>query len=240
MEPLAETTEALHELARNDDTGVARTLWRLSRQVEHVVPEIVGLSVTYVEENLTFTLTATAGPVAELDAMQYLDGGPCEQAVDTGEIEAWHAGDLHQADEEERWQLFALATAAAGVASTLSLPIMRGEAVMAGINLYASSVDAFEGRHAELAEACGGWAEGAVANADLDFSTRLDAIETPERIREQTLVDQAIGALISRTGVDIEQAEHQMRHAAHRAGISDAQLALARAVLDLLTGPLET
>ena len=56
----------------------------------------------FVEENLTFTMTATAGPVAGLDAMQYLDGGPCEQTLRAGDVTTWQAGD---SADEDQWQL---------------------------------------------------------------------------------------------------------------------------------------
>lgn len=127
------------------------------------------------------------------------------------------------------------ATAATGIESTLSLPILQDGVVVAGINLYASTPDAFEGHHDELAEATGGWAEGAVRNADMGFTTRFQAAETPGRLREENLVDQATGALMSQWGIPVDVAEERLRDAAQRAGISDAQM--ARAILSLFTEP---
>lgn len=232
MEPVPETVEALRELTRQGDTQIARTLWHVSREVRAIAPEIVGLSLSFIQENLTFTMTATAGPVAELDAMQYLAGGPCDQTLRTGRSRTYLVDDPA---DEERWHLFAQATASAGIASTLSLPILRGGVVTAGVNLYASTADAFEGRHEELAAACGAWTGGAVTNADLDFTTRFDAAETPDRIRGEALVDRAVGALLARSNIDPGEAEDRLRDAARRAGISDAQM--ARAIVDLLVPP---
>ena len=224
MEPLPETVEALRELTRYGDDTVASTLLEISRSVERIVPEIVGISLSLVSENLTFTMTATTGPVAELDAMQYIDGGPCDEALRTGETHTYQAGDLV---DEDKWQLFARATAASGIASTLSLPILSGGTVVAGVNMYASTPDAFEGRWDELAEASGAWAGGAVKNADLGFASRFEAAETPDRLREDRLLDQAAGALMSQMDIELGEAEERLRNAAERAGISDAQLALA-------------
>ena len=229
VEPLPETVEALRELTRLGDETIARTLLRISRAVEGLVPEIVGVSLSLVEDELTFTMTATTGPVAQLDGMQYLGGGPCEETLKTGVAHAYRAGDVV---DEDRWQLFARATAAAGVESTLSLPILRDGVVAAGVNLYASTSDAFDGHHEELAEACGAWAGGVVKNADLDFTTRFQAAETPDRLRDETLVDHAVGALMSRFGLSMDAAEARLRNAAQRAGISDAQM--AQAILGLL------
>jgi GAF domain-containing protein len=231
VEPLPETADALRELTRLGDESIARTLWRISQDVADIVPETVGISLSLVTENLTFTMTASTGTVAELDGVQYLAGGPCEETLQTGVPRTYQAGDVV---DEERWQAFAEATAASGVASTLSLPILREGTVVAGVNMYASTVDAFEGHHEELAEACGAWAEGAVRNADLDFTTRFEAAETPDRLRSEGWVDQAVGVIMSRWGTSVEEAEERLRRAAARAGISDAQM--ARAIIGLFSG----
>lgn len=229
MEPIPDTVEALQELSRLGDEGIARTLLRISRGVEQIVPEIVGLSVS-VKGNLTFTMTATSRPVAELDGMQYLDGGPCEDTLHTGRSHTYVQRDTV---DEARWQLFARATASAGVASTLSLPILDGDTVVAGINLYASMPDAFDGHHEEIATACGAWVDGAITNADMNFATRFWAAETPSRLRIGNLIDQAVGALMSIRGISAEGASEKLQTSAQRAGISDAQM--ARAILRIFT-----
>ena len=231
VEPIPATVEALRELTRYGDDTVARTLMDISRSVERIVPEVVGISLSLVADDLTFTLTATTGPVAELDGVQYLAGGPCDDALRTGATHTYRGDD---ATDEDRWQLFARATSAAGVESTLSLPILREGYVVAGVNLYGSTADAFEGHLEEMAEACGGWAGGSVKNADLDFTTRFRAAEAPDRLRAEHLVDQAVGALMSGMDLPLVQAELRLRDAAQRAGISDAQI--ARAVLALFVG----
>lgn len=227
MEPIPETVEALQELTRLGDESIARIVLRVSQAAEQIVPELVGLSVS-VNGNLTFTLTATNLPTAELDGVQYLDGGPCEDALHTGERHTYRHGDPV---DEDRWRLFARATAAAGVASTLSLPILGDGVVVAGINMYASTPDAFDGHHEQLAEACGAWVDGAVTNADMGFTTRFQAAETPELLRIENLVNQAIGALIANRGISADEAHKKVQTSAQRAGISDAQM--ARAILGL-------
>ena len=233
MEPIPETIEALRELTRFGDETIARTLLGISRAVEQIAPEVVGVSLSMIEENLTFTMTATTGPVAQLDGMQYLAGGPCDDALRSGEPRVYRSDEAvnEAAVDEDRWDLFARATAAAGVASTLSLPMLRDGIVVAGVNLYGSTPEAFEGRHEEIARACGAWAGGVVKNADLDFSSRFRAAEAPDRLRAQNQVDMAVGALMSRWELSIEEAEQRLSEAAQRAGISDGQM--ARAILGL-------
>lgn len=234
MQPIPATVEALQELTRFGDDSTARTLLRISQSVEEIVTDLSGVSLSLVADNLTFTMVATTPPVVELDAMQYLDGGPSTETLRSGEVHTYRADDIVS---EERWHLFARATSAAGVRSTLSLPIVRNGAVVAGVNLYAAAPDSFVGHHQEVADVCGAWAAGVVTNADLDFSTRFRAAEAPDRLRATALVDQAVGTLMSRWDISVDQAEVRLREAARRAGIGDAQM--ARVVLGLLITPPE-
>ncbi len=229
LEPTPETSEALRELGKYGDTAVADSLTEMATHVQSVVPDLVGLSLGMVQEGLTFTLVASNETAARLDAVQYLDGGPCVAAGHSGKVVTQHGSDLL---DEEQWRLFGLATAAAGVSSTLSLPILRDGRVFAGVNLYAGSEGAFDDHHDELAGLTGGWASGAVANADLSFSTRLEAAATPERLRERSTVDRAIGVLVAAHGVDDAAARERVRQAAARAGITEAQA--AEAIIELL------
>ena len=87
---------------------------------------------------MTFTLVAPNSAVAALDATQYIDGGPCVEAVnEPGKIIETQIEDLL---DEDRWTVFARSSAAAGVASSLSMAIAReAGGVVGGVNLYAST-----------------------------------------------------------------------------------------------------
>lgn len=230
MEPLPETTEAIRRLTEFGDDAIERELTRLGDQSQAAVPEIVGLSLALLADRFTFTLVASGDLVARLDAVQYLDDGPCVQSIHTREQVATEVDSLL---DEERWLLFARASAREGIASTLSLPVLGPDEVIAGVNLYASTPDAFVGHHEELAEICRAWAPGAVTNADLGFSSRLEAAATPERMRDRSLVDQATGMLAESQQVDTGTAAERIAQAAVRAGISEAQA--ARTVIELLS-----
>lgn len=229
MEPIPQTVEALQELTRLGDESIACTLLRISQEAGRIVPELVGLSVS-VNGNLTFTMAATSLAVTELDGVQYLDGGPCEDALHTGQSHTYRQGDRFDRD---RWRLFARGTAAAGVGATLSLPILEDGKVSAGINMYASTSDAFDGHHEELADACGAWVDGAIANADMSFTTRFQAAETLGLLQTENLIDQAVGAIMAERDIPSDEAHQKVQTSAQRAGISDAQM--ARAILSLLT-----
>jgi len=224
VETVPETAEALAQLARGGDTAAAAALAEMAAGVRRVVPTCVGLSLGLFEDRLTFTMVATDAEIAGLDAVQYLDGGPCVDSAHLQRPMAYHAADPLN---EDRWRLFAQASAAAGIASTLSLPMLSEGRVVGTVNLYASTAKAFDGRHQRLAAITGGWAEGAVTNADLPFRTRLAAAETPHRMQVQDSVDLALGIIVESQRVSFPIAAERLREAAARAGITEAQAARA-------------
>jgi GAF domain-containing protein len=230
VKPIPETQQALDELSRGGDTEVEDTLLRMGRKAKRIVPECVGLSLASLQDGITLTLVATSDEIAVLDAVQYLDGGPCVQAAHEDQTLDVNADDLFS---EDRWMMYAQASAAHGVASSLSLPLLHAGRVVGSVNLYASTPDAFEGHHSDLAEVLGSSAASAVANADLSFATRLEAVEAPQRIVDQNDIDIAVGILSANQGVDIGTAQERLRQAAARAGITERQA--ARAVRGLLT-----
>jgi len=222
MKPVVETQEALDLLTSYSRDGhLATSISRMAQRVRSIVPECVALSLGLMDEGLTFTLVSETRDAALLDAMQYIDGGPCVAALQDGEA----AAAVHEATDEGRWQLHARGQGLAGVASTLSLPVMDSDRVVCGINLYASTPSAFDGHHEELADACGAWAMGAVTNADLSFTSRLRAAAAPARLREDVVIDAAIGFVAGHLQIDTRTAAGRIRQAAALAGVREADVA---------------
>jgi len=195
-------------------------------RAQEIVPELVGVSLASTAEGLTFTFMASSDLVSALDAVQYLGGGPCVEAVRDGK-----RIDVPDADalDERQWELFAQAEAALGVKATLSLPVLTGGRVTGGVNLYASRPGAFRGRHDRLAVVFGAWSAGAVTNADLTFRTRLEAARTPERLNALDDIAKAVGVVAARQGVTTEEAKTRLEDAGRLAGIGTEYV--ARAIL---------
>jgi len=224
MEPVPETLEALGEFLSLEEPDLEQLLEDLGRGAQEIVPELTGLSLGITREQLTFTLVATDAEIAALDAAQYLDGGPC---VDVGEDDKDDIHRFRATDplDEDRWRLFAAATAAHGVASTLSLPVYANGELVGGVNLYAATPDAFIGREEEVASLVGASPTQAITNADLSFSTRLEAAAAPRRLRDLAIIDTAIGLIAADRRIDIEEAKEQLLDAAARAGVLLIQVA---------------
>jgi GAF domain-containing protein len=223
LEPIPETVEAVNELDPSvEDGDLLADLTELANHAQEIVPDLVGVSVARIAEGLTFTLVATAAEVAVLDGIQYIAGGPCVDGAHTEEVCEFNRDDVL---DEQRWRLFAQATAARAVHSTLTLPVVGAGRVVGTINLYAAFDRAFVGHHDALAEVFGAWAAGAVVNADLPFDTRKEAEAAPQPVLQENLIGVAIGVMAAQLGVDVETAAERLHDAAVRAGVTLAQLA---------------
>ncbi|WP_127481321.1 GAF domain-containing protein [Nocardioides pantholopis] len=234
MEPIPETVQAARHLeARGQAGGLLEALTELAEEARAVVPDLVSVSITRHAEEVSFTVVATDGPAALLDAVQYAAGGPC---LDTATLASPQHARADDVLDEQRWRLFAQATAAEGIRSTLSLPqVVRGR-VAGSVNLYASSPTAFDGHHEELAAIFGAVAAGAVTNADLAFTTRRAAEVTAGHLHDQDVVEAAVQVIARQTGVGDAVARRRLAIAAEHAGVSVAALARIVVETDTETG----
>jgi GAF domain-containing protein len=222
LEPLPETVQAIHDLEVTvREQGLLGELSEMGRRVRTVVPSCIGLSLSVLEHGVTFTLVASSETIRSLDATQYVDGGPCVQAVHDTEVLETQPDTMAEKD----WLLFAQATAAQGIASTLSLPLVLDRKVTGGVNLYASSAEAFSGHHEELAALLGGWAQGAITNADLEFTTKDAAKSAPQVLHDSNTVETATGVLMEARGLRSEQARERIQRAASQVGLPEARVA---------------
>ncbi len=214
MELLPESREALDEYVTPSLDDVETLLRVIEGWAVRAVPECVALSVTLLDEDLTFTLVddATAGGARRT----------VEDATPAGAAES--AEDAYALDERG-WAAMARERAFSGIESTVCLPVVEHGRAVLNIDLYASTAHAFRDRIDGLVEALGAWQAGAVTNADLGFDTLRRAEAAPERLREQRLVDVAVGLVAARAGVTTDDALALLRQGATAAGISESQAA---------------
>jgi GAF domain-containing protein len=224
MEPIPETSEAVDEYGpfATDEGDLLDELRAKAERVRDLVPECIGISLASREHGVTFTLVASSEEIATLDALQYLAGGPCVEGAETERVLEYSQEELFA---EASWQLFAQATAATSVASTLTLPIVVEGLAVGSVNLYAATPDAFTGQHEPLALIFDAWAPGAVVNADLGFSTREVAEQAPGILHEGVRINAALGVIMAFHEVDLETARKRLHAAARQAGTTAALVA---------------
>jgi GAF domain-containing protein len=224
MEPIPESAAVLAALEAAGGQELSDHVREVARLVRTVVPQCTGMSLSLLADRLTLTLIATDAQVAALDAVQYLQGGPCVDALANDDVV--RTDDLSGRLDEEAWRVFATAGAATGVLSTLSFPIRDDEGrVLGGVNLYALAAHAFTGHESRLAQMLGGWAGDTMANADLTFSTRAAAEQGPEELADRDVVAQATGMLTVLDDVSTDEARERLAGAAARAGVRVQDLA---------------
>lgn len=227
MDPIRETEQAMGDLEHvTGETGLLEALSERAHRARELVPDLIGVSVARVQEGLTFTLVASDEDIAVLDALQYVGGGPCVEGAASGEVQETRPPGAPGPLDEEAWRMFSSGSAAHGVRSTLTLPILAssGEAV-GSVNLYAGTARAFEDVRPQLAVVFGAWAAGAVANADLSFGTRLEAQAAPGRVRDRSTIAEAVDIIAREQGIDAESAERRLRTAAAQADLDLVELA---------------
>jgi GAF domain-containing protein len=220
MEPIPESLEVLTRLSVGGDVGLVQRLTEAAARVVHLVPECVALSIALFDDDLTFTLLATSERMRIVDAAQYLDGGPCELSALNGEDVA-----VDDILDEDRWQLFALATAATGVRSSLSLPLRDGAVVIGSINFYGGTDYTFIGRERTLAEMFGANVAEVVANADLSMGSLERAREAVQTLEDRDTITTAAGVYAVRHNVTVDDGYDNLRDAAERAGVPLVELA---------------
>lgn len=214
MDLLPQSRHALDEYVASSGDDFEHELRTIESWATRTVPDCVAMSVTLLEDDLTFTMVSPDS-VEEVDARS----DPSHERPPSRWTARWAVLD------EQGWAELAQDDRAPGIASTLSLPVIDRGRVVLTIDLYASTPHAFEERVDELADALGVWQAGAVTNADLGFATRQRAMEAPDRLRDQRVIDVGVGILAAREGVDIAQARDLLRASAMRAGIAPVQAA---------------
>lgn len=222
MEAIPETLEALDKLDMFLDDDLEGRLVATADRARGIASGLVGVSIASRQFDITFTVVATDQEIATLDSVQYLANGPCVDAIEMGHGIATSSGGLLS---ESRWHDFARASAAAGVHSTLTFPVVLEGEVVSTVNLYGRDADTFDDLHSQLAAVFGAWAPGAVTNADLSFSTRELAREAPHRLKDRAVLDTATGVIAAQRDITVDEARDQLEDAARRAGIPVVRLA---------------
>jgi GAF domain-containing protein len=171
------------------------------------IPGAEGAGLTLIEADRADTIVKSAPFVREIDNIQYsLGQGPCISAAREGAT--MRSGAL-QADI--RWPQFGRRAAELGVHSVLSLPLITSDSVVGAMNVYAHAEDAFDERAVELGELFAVPAAIAVQNAQILAQTQRLAAKFQSALINRAVIDQAIGILMSRSGVTADEAYSRIR-----------------------------
>ncbi|HEX3825580.1 MAG TPA: GAF and ANTAR domain-containing protein [Mycobacteriales bacterium] len=148
------------------------------------------------------TAASTSEFAVRVDNCQYEFGdGPCLEALRLGKtvIVADQAAD-------SRWPEYADCAVAAGVGSSVSVPLMVEAHHIAAPNIYGDRPGAFGQQAVEAAEALAVYAAVVLANADLYFTATSRAEQMNAAMESRAVIEQAKGVLMGARRCTAEEA----------------------------------
>lgn len=187
--------------------SLEETLVSIAGFAVRAIPGAQGAGLTLLESDRPQTVVATADFVRAVDDVQYALGeGPCLSAV--GESRTFTSGNL---GGEPRWPRFGPRVGRMGVHSALSLPLLLPGQVIGVLNVYAHGKNVFDTHAVEFGEIFAPTAAVSVANArQLADADRLIG-QLREALTSRAEIDQALGVVMSRTGLSASEAFTQLR-----------------------------
>lgn len=174
-----------------------------------------GASITLSRDGTLTTAAASDETICGMDADQYATGqGPCVSAATDG-----HHIYVESLDTESRWPQFIPRAKERGINSIMSMPLLTRGRPLGALNIYSTMVGAFGEPEQRLAARCAQQASDFLASATVDVSPE----EMTGRIREALQVRQAVtlavGVVMDREGVSVDDAYAILLQAAHQQAI---------------------
>ena len=205
-EDLADSLSALARLSMAR-LGLEALLTEVATYAVKAIPGADGAGLTLLESGRSNTVVKSEQFVREVDDIQYGIGeGPCISAAATGEV--MRSGSL---SSDPRWPRFGPRVGRLGVHSVLSLPLVTPQGVLGAMNVYAHPKDAFDDHAQHIGQLFSVPAAIAVQNAQILAQTKRLATNLHAAMTNRAIIDQAIGIIISRTGLTSDQAFQQLR-----------------------------
>jgi GAF domain-containing protein len=187
------------------DGTLDATLQRVAELAVAEVDDCDLAGITLMRDGKPQTAVFTDVTSPHIDAAQYESGsGPCLDAFRLDQVFR-----IEDTASDQRWPEFAAAAHAAGVGSTLSMPLEVGGSALGALNLYSRSVGAFEDEGLALVFA----AQAAVvlANSQAYWAAHHLATQLQVAMDSRAPIEQAKGVLMTIHGCDADTAFEILR-----------------------------
>lgn len=183
------------------------TLVHIAEFAVRAIPGADGAGLTMLEAHRPQTVVASAQFVQQVDALQYgLGEGPCLLAVETRSTQT--SGSL---GGDARWPRFGPRVGRLGVHSVVSLPMLLPDRVVGALNVYAHAKNAFGPESVRIGELFAVPAAVSVSNALILSQSQRLSEQLQQALTNRPVIDQALGILMSRTGVGPQEAFDRLR-----------------------------
>ncbi|PRY49975.1 PAS domain S-box-containing protein [Geodermatophilus tzadiensis] len=215
--------EALAELTRLASAGADRRqlLGRMATLAQRAVPSSCWVSVTIGSPRDPRYIGTDSTAAQEADGRQMrADEGPCVDAYTGGE--AVVTGELRT---DPRWPVLARLAAAGPVRSVLAVPVALDGAPTGVLNVYSPRVDAFGPADRRVAELVALAAAAVLQEVAERESLRRLTANLEQALASRSVIDQAKGVLMSRLGVDADDAWARLVTLSNRLNVKVRDLA---------------
>jgi GAF domain-containing protein len=198
------------------------------------VPGCTQCGVSLLTEERVKTAAATDGTTLQLDGAQYSNSeGPCLEAARTGEIVR-----VDDMANDGRYPKFAAEATRLGINSSLSIPLIVKNRSIGALNLYGEALKAFDDASERLAARFARQASATLANVEIHDRTVTLVTQLNEAITSRSVIDQARGILIARTGCSADEAIDTLKQRSQR---ENRKLrAIAAEIVEDATHPRQT
>jgi GAF domain-containing protein len=166
-------------------------LHSLTAVTKRTVDGAFEVSVT-IEGRDPVTVASTAAFANAVDEAQYAAGhGPCLHALRSGETVL-----VDNQLTETRWPTYSERAAAAGVGSSVAVPLQIEDEHIAALNIYGAQPHAFNANAVSAAEQLAVYAAVVINNASLYVSATSRAEQLSEAMSSRAAIEQAKGILM--------------------------------------------
>ncbi|MDT5006791.1 MAG: hypothetical protein QOJ24_3967 [Mycobacterium sp.] len=184
-------------------------LLRVADTAARAVPGADAVSITVLSDPEPRTAACTDDLMLGLDREQYTAGrGPCLEAAQTRQ-----AVRVSTDVEQQRWPEFVAAARQQGVLASLSSPLIVAPAhdedegeLVGSLNIYSRSTAAFDPFDDLLVRLYTVTASQAITNARRWQSSRETVTQLEAALNSRSVIDQAKGAVRTRTGCTADEA----------------------------------
>jgi GAF domain-containing protein len=184
------------------DQSLTETMTQIAALAVSAVPGADGAGLTAMESERPLLIAASTDFVTAVDRVQYgLAEGPCIEAARMRRTQV--CGSL---GGEKRWPRFGPRAGRLGVHSALSLPLVVADRTVGSLNVYGRNHDAFTPHAVSIGERFSAPAAVTVANALLLEQSRRLTRQLEQALGSRTVIDQAVGILMSRSGATAGEA----------------------------------
>jgi GAF domain-containing protein len=197
------------------DTPLTDVLQRVTTLAARSVSNCTVAGITVTQNGRPQTPVYTDERSPQVDQVQYdNDSGPCLDALREGKVFM-----ITDTATESRWPEFCQAAVAAGLRSTLSVPIdVSGNRtdVLGALNLYSEEPEGFDDEAVASTASFAHQAAIVIANAQAYWGAKELSDQLQSALESRAVIEQAKGILMGREGITADQAFEVLVRASQR------------------------